>query len=192
MKKREALLLLGVTLPFLLLLALKFCPSEADQPPPVVQEVVPAPPQVSPVKKVEPPPSENVGAQVVDQLIDAGALQHRREKVSPLRAGPLLFNDAVPPPRDVEAVVTALLPEVKHCIADQQHRIEDTLKLKVRFTAQRDGGLQGYSLVSSNWQDPYLEACLEDVFAEMHFTPNGLEPGEPRDLEWVFSRFTGE
>ena len=45
----------------------------------------------------------------------------------------------------------------------------------MRFTPLADGGFAGARVEKDTGQDPYLDACLVDVFEELGFTPTGRE-----------------
>jgi hypothetical protein len=79
-----------------------------------------------------------------------------------------------PYPPQLAVPLRAVEPEVRLCFEDQRARAPADLSVTVRFTPTPDGGFEHISLKSS-WQDPYLEACLHDVFAEVSFTPSGAE-----------------
>jgi hypothetical protein len=77
-------------------------------------------------------------------------------------------------PPELDAPLTAVLPEVKRCFDDQ--RLERPHEVRVRFTPTRDGG---FDRVEVDEQNPYLQACLEDVFAEVTWHPSGPETYSP-------------
>ena len=74
-----------------------------------------------------------------------------------------------------------LLPEVKRCFADQHFKTRH--EVKVRYTPTRDGGFQD---VQVDEQNPYLAACLEDVFAELTWQPDGGQPFAPATHTFSF------
>lgn len=86
--------------------------------------------------------------------------------------------DASPPPSpfppELEAPLTAILPEVRQCFRDQ--KLKTRREVKVRFTPTRYGG---FEKVEIDEQNPYLQACLEDVFAEVTWHPDGRQTWEP-------------
>ncbi len=78
---------------------------------------------------------------------------------------------ALEPDAGVAPEVARLVPEVLRCAGDQALRAPPRLALEVT-PVTRDGGRGGRVVVSSSWQDPYLAACVEDVFEEL-----GVPPG---------------
>lgn len=86
-----------------------------------------------------------------------------------------------PLPPELRAPVTAVLPEVLQCFRDQ--RLRRPAEVKVFFTPTRAGG---FERVRVNEQNPYLAACLEDVFAEVSWTPEGPETFSPADHTFSF------
>lgn len=134
----------GVLVPFavLVVLGLRYTRGE---------DLVPRAPMI-PVR-VEPPPPPTPPA--------------TRDAAPP---APAQTPRAAPPEKREEplpAPLRAVASEARRCLADAspQHALE----IEVRFTPTRDGG---YEAVSSSAQDPMLAACLEDVFAELHFDPS--------------------
>lgn len=104
---------------------------------------------------------------------------------SPLPVGPLgeaegRIEPVVPRPEkptlppELEAPLKAVLPEVRQCFRDQ--KLKAARSVKVRFTPTRDGG---FEKVEVDEQNPYLAACLEDVFAEVAWRPDGRQTFEP-------------
>lgn len=97
---------------------------------------------------------------VAQPVVDAGL------KPSP-------FN--LPPPRvepeareDLRALVATTRPRVRRCLQDEEPR--GTYELRVRFT---EAG------VRADTQNPFLAACVEDVFDEVGFHPDaGFSPTE--------------
>jgi hypothetical protein len=67
-----------------------------------------------------------------------------------------------------------VLPEVRRCFLYQH--LKERREVKVRFTPTRDGGFEH---VSVDEQNPYLAACLEDVFAEIAWQPDGGQTFAP-------------
>jgi hypothetical protein len=86
---------------------------------------------------------------------------------------PSPFN--LPPPRvepeareDLRALVATTRPRVRRCLQDEEPR--GTYELRVRFT---EAG------VRADTQNPFLAACVEDVFDEVGFHPDaGFSPAE--------------
>jgi hypothetical protein len=103
----------------------------------------------------------------------------------------LLRPDAGPPPAapppapefppELAAPLKAVLPEVRRCFADQH--LKATHEVRVRFTPTRDGGFTG---IQVDEQNPFLAACLEDVFAEVAWHPEGPETFAPATHTFSF------
>jgi hypothetical protein len=72
----------------------------------------------------------------------------------------------------------ALVANARQCLVDQRRQ----QTVEVRFTPTRDGR---YVDVRATTQDPYLAACLEDVFEEARWTPSAAatERFEPTTFE---------
>jgi hypothetical protein len=77
-------------------------------------------------------------------------------------------------PPEVAAPLAAVTPEINRCFADQH--LKARREVKVRFTPTRDGG---FEKVEVDEQNPYLAACLEDVFAEIAWKPDGRQTFSP-------------
>ena len=77
-------------------------------------------------------------------------------------------------PPELQAPLSAILPEVQQCFRDQ--KLKAAREVKVRFTPTRDGG---FEKVEVDDQNPYLAACLEDVFAEVAWHPDGRQTFAP-------------
>ena len=89
----------------------------------------------------------------------------------------------LPPfPPELQAPLTAVLPEVQRCFADQH--LKRAREVKVHFTPTPDGGFTQVTI--DNQQDPYLTACLEDVFAEVRFHPDGRQTWQPATHTFSF------
>ncbi len=152
--KREALIAAGVLVPFAVLVAAGFWFTR--------DEKVVSPGQISlapPKPVVFPTPGPGL------------------DPVLPVDAG--LAAAPAPAPRVAEAEplsppLAAVAPEVQRCFADQARH--DLTQVRVRFTPTRDGGFVG---VAVDTQDPYLAACIEDVFAEVAWHPTGAETFAP-------------
>ena len=102
----------------------------------------------------------------------------------------LLIKDAgvLPPPPvapefppELAAPLKAVLPEVRQCFADQH--LKAMHAVRVRFTPTRDGGFTG---IQVDEQNPFLAACLEDVFAEVSWHPEGPETFAPATHTFSF------
>ena len=143
--KREWVIIGAVLVPFAVLVAAGFYFSPKP-PPPIAPE--------SPL-----PPGEGQG-------------EGRVEQSAPKANKPALKAPEYPP--ELEAPLTALMPEVRQCFRDQ--KLKSRREVKVRFTPTRDGG---FEKVEVDEQNPYLAACLEDVFAEVAFHPDGRQTFAP-------------
>lgn len=163
----ESLILAGVLVPFALLLVAGFLLT-ADDParpaPPVALTPAP-PPALPPPPPVRPRPALDA---------DAGA------------ALPAATDAAVPeeePPPGLEGAFAVLRPVLTYCFTDAAHHPTST-RLRVSFRARPDGRFDGYRLLARDWQDPYFEACVEDAFEEVAFTP--LSSGSPIPVTHTF------
>ena len=84
-------------------------------------------------------------------------------------------------PPALTAPLSAVLPEVRRCFADQHLKARH--EVRVRFTPTRDGG---FDEVEVTEQNPYLAACLEDVFSEVAWHPTGKETYSPAEHTFSF------
>jgi hypothetical protein len=160
MRRRELLIAAGVLVPFAALVAVGFHFSDAPAPAPGEHGVnAPARP---------PPPTVVTSALPPARVeVDAGAA-----------AGP-----AAPPlPRALAAPITAVLPEVQRCFEDQRLRVRHDVR--IHFTPTPDGGFERVRVDENN--NPYLAACLEDVFSEVAFSPSGAETFTPAEYTFRF------
>jgi hypothetical protein len=89
-----------------------------------------------------------------------------------------------PIPKELAAPLAAITPEVMLCFQDQRAHQHDVQRLEVRFTPTADGGFAGVRVPSS--ANPWVSACIEDVFDEMHFAPTGVETFQPATFTFVF------
>ena len=85
-------------------------------------------------------------------------------------------------PPELEAPLRAVLPEVQRCFADQH--LARAREVKVHFTPTPDGGFSEVKI--DDTQDPYFSACLEDVFAEVRFHPDGRQTWQPATHTFSF------
>lgn len=76
---------------------------------------------------------------------------------------------------NVSEPIRAVTTEARRCFDDNQL----TGTIRVRFTPNRDGGYDDVTVESNPTQNPYIAACLEDVFAELRFVPAPGERYEP-------------
>lgn len=152
--KREALLIVGVLVPFSVLvwLGLRFTSSESVA-------------RVGEVRTMEGP----VVRVVPIRAIDAGVALDASVAVAPVAAR-----------HPLAAVLAAVKPEVDRCFDDQRTHLAGSRTIEVRFTPTRDGGFS--NVVVGSVQNPYLTACVEDVFDEVPWIPAGDEAFEPASL----------
>lgn len=151
--RREFIIVLAVLVPFAALVAAGFAYSQRPVPvgaiavnaPLSVVPTVPAPVPVAPLRA----PALEAGVVVVDG---------RPKDYPPELAAPL----------------KAVERQVATCFDDEQLRAPKGVELTVAFTPTREGAFAQVT-VTSSWQDPYLQACVEDVFAETHWVPEGRE-----------------
>jgi hypothetical protein len=85
----------------------------------------------------------------------------------------------------LEAPIRAVSPEVHACFIDNGMHLHGRIAVTVAFTPTIDGALTQVS-VQTPIANPELTACLEDVFAELHFAPTGRERFEPTKYTFVF------
>ncbi|MDP3504157.1 MAG: hypothetical protein Q8S33_27715 [Myxococcales bacterium] len=162
--RRELAIVLGVLVPFAVLLALAFFVFRGAPLPPQPEPDRPLPTRATPPTPARAPPA----AVVVVAAPDAGA-------------------PAAPPqplPKELAAPLAAITPEVMLCFRDQRAHQRDVQRLEVRFTPTADGGFAGVKVPSS--ANPWVSACIEDVFDEMHFAPTGAETFQPAAFTFVF------
>jgi hypothetical protein len=102
-------------------------------------------------KRVEVPPAP--GEIVVPAPRAAAVLIEARD------AG--LVAVAAPVAEKLTGVVAIVTPQIRQCLLDQSPRGHS--EVKVRFTPLVDGG---FGDLVAETQDPYLAACVQDVFEE--------------------------
>ena len=161
--RRELAIVLGVLVPFAVLLALAFFVFRGAPPPPQ-----PEPDRPLPTRATPPLPAREPPATVVIVAPDAGV---RTAMPQPI-------------PKELAAPLAAVTPEVMLCFRDQRAHQRDVQRLEVRFTPTADGGFAGVKVPSS--ANPWVSACIEDVFDEMHFSPTGAETFQPAAFTFVF------
>ena len=172
--RREWLVLAGVLIPFAILVAvgLHYTAGSAAPPAPgayAVNTPQPPPPPIPDVPHASAPPV------VVAPAKDAMAAAPVTYAGPPAEnVAPTGLAEDTPP--GLEAALTALRPAVRQCFDDARAHATSRVEVRVRFTVTPDGHFTGYQLVSRSWQDPYFEACVEDVFDEVTYTPSGREP----------------
>jgi hypothetical protein len=163
--RRELVIIAGVLVPFFVLVALTLLADRPTPPHPAPIDAGPAParaPIATPV--VMAPPSPAPG----DAGANAGADAGERVDVPPELAGPL----------------SAVTPEVLRCFDDQRAHLREPQRLEVRFTPLPDGGFAGVRV--GTHANPWVTACIEDVFAEVGFAPSGAETFAPARHTFVF------
>ena len=162
--RRELAIVLGVLVPFAVLLALAFFVFRSAPPPLQPEPERPLPTRVTPPPAREPPRADVVVAAVPDAGVPALSAQ--------------------PIPKELAAPLAAVTPEVMLCFRDQRAHQRDVQRLEVRFTPTADGGFAGVKVPAS--ANPWVSACIEDVFEELHFAPTGAETFQPAAFTFVF------
>lgn len=157
--RREVAIVLGVLVPFGALVALGLWfsrdprqPGSAAPPPSRVE-----PPAVS-EPRPGPPPLQAAPAPLV-------------ETARPRDGGPRPADPLVPP--ELAVPLAAVTPEVLLCFKDQRAHLLGNERLEVAFTPLPDGGFTGVTVPAT--ANPWLGACVEDVFEELGFLPTGAE-----------------
>lgn len=89
-------------------------------------------------------------------------------------------------PVELEAPLRAVEAEVRRCLLDQASRAPLRVAVTVAFRPTDGGGFEQVT-VHPDWQDPYLEACVEDVFAELRWRPTGRETFVPVKYTFDFT-----
>jgi len=161
--RRELAIILGVLVPFAVLLALAFL-FFRGAPPPAPPPLTDAP---TPTRHAEALPP-NVARLPQPLVVDAG---------TSLASPPLV-------PKELAAPLAAVTPEVMLCFRDQRAHQRDVQSLEVRFTPTADGGFAAVKVPSSG--NPWVSACVEDVFDEMRFAPTGAETFQPAAFTFVY------
>lgn len=154
MRRREVAVILGVLLPFAALVAAGLFWTRAR----------PAPPPPRPAPRASSPPA----LEVPPHAPPAAAAP-----APPDGGAPLAVED--PPPPELEAPLRAVAAQVHQCFLDQPDRIRRVVRVRVAFRPLPDGGFEGAVVEGTTWQDPFLTACIEDVFAELPYTPDGRQ-----------------
>lgn len=157
--KRELAILLGVLVPFGALVWL------AVRAPLPVE--VPGPSQPPPVAKPLP---------TAQPALDAG----ERLVVAPVEA--VDAGRPRPVPRELAAALGAVTPQVQLCVSDQRAHLDGPQRIDVHFTPLPDGGFAQVRVAST--ANPWVGACVEDVFDEVPYTPSGAETFRP--AQWTF------
>jgi hypothetical protein len=177
--RREAWLVVGVLAPFGVLVALGLLLSRAGPVQPGATPVnTPGAARATPAAASPPAPA------APPAVPEAGGKAGREDAGAPAQAaGYVLDLDGGVPP-ELRAPLAAVSPQVVRCLDDQAERAPARVVVTVAFTPT-DGGHFARVAVSSSWQDPYLAACVEDVFAEVRFSPGGTETFAP--ARWRFT-----
>ena len=98
---------------------------------------------------------------------------------------PAVLDAGAPLDPALEAPVRAVSKEVHACFVDNGMHLHGRIAVTIAFAPTRDGGFSGIS-VETPLVNPELTACLEDVFAELHFEPTGRERFEPTKYTFLF------
>ncbi|MER2561572.1 MAG: hypothetical protein ABTQ32_12660 [Myxococcaceae bacterium] len=158
--RRELLIILGVLVPFGVLVVLGLVFLRHEPLPPVEPVAVPAKPEVV-LAPVPPAPLP------APPLVDAG----RAEVVVDI-------------PKELAAPLAAVTPEVMLCFRDERAHLKTLQRLEVRFTPTADGGFS--SVHVPGLTNPLIAACVEDVFDEVRFAPTGAETFQPAIHTFIF------
>jgi hypothetical protein len=105
---------------------------------------------------------------------------------APLQKAIAVFPTSAAPaarefPLFIEAPLRAVAREVAHC--PELAKLATPLTAEVLFTPTPLGHFTSVE-VSVQPAQPYVQACLEDVFAEISFVPNGHETFAP--VHWTY------
>ena len=159
--RRELLIILGVLVPFGVLVVLGLLFLRQEPPSPAEPIVAPSTPQVIVAPDAPPVPPVVV-------LKDAGS----DEAV------------AIPAPKELAAPLATVTPEVMLCFRDERAHLKTPQRLEVRFTPTPDGGFA--SVHVPGLTNPLIAACVEDVFDEVRFAPTGVETFQPAIHTFIF------
>jgi hypothetical protein len=162
---RELWIISGVLVPFSILVVLGFAWPQPSAPAPEPTRLPIEGPQAQ-------PPPRAIGA-------DAGP--------PPRLAPEARVEEAQAYPAELDVPLRAVEAEVKRCLVDQGTRAPRRVDVEVAFHPTRSGTFAEVS-VRPSWQDPYLEACVEDVFAEVHWVPSGRETFTPAKFTFRLDR----
>lgn len=153
MKRRELLLIGAVLVPFFVLVVLALVLTQ-DPPTSTLSPVVPPAPAPSSV-------TPQATAPAVEPVVVAPAPRDAGLATTPVW------------PRALAAPLAAVTPEVMRCFDDQRAHLREVQRLEVRFRPLPDGGFSEVRVAST--QNPYIAACVEDVFDELGYVPSGAE-----------------
>ncbi|MBL8920420.1 MAG: hypothetical protein JNJ54_16270 [Myxococcaceae bacterium] len=159
--RRELLIIAGVLVPFFVLLAVGLL---VDRDRPDALAPAAAPPTTDPGAAPAP------GAPATPPTAQAPAAREPS-------GAPAL-------PRELAAPVTAVTPEVLRCFEDHRAHLHAPQHLEVRFTPLPDGGFGSVQVPTH--ANPWVSACVEDVFDEVSFVPTGAETFQPARHTFVF------
>lgn len=157
--RRELAIIAGVVVPFVALVILGLVLLRDEAAPQPVTPPPASPPVSAPAPPAPPPPPR------AEAVADAGAVE------------PAL-------PRAIAAPVAAVTPEVLRCFDDQRAHLHEVQRLAVDFTPLPDGGFGGVRV--PHLSNPWISACVEDVFEEVGFSPTGAETFQPATHTFVF------
>jgi hypothetical protein len=184
-RRRELLLALGVLAPFGALVALGLAAWQPGPAAPLPTPVNPA--SGGPPREASPRPGDGGGAPG-EQRAPGGQRAPGEQRPAGARSRAFALDlDGGDYPPALAAPLRAVAAEVVRCAEDQAGRAPARLAVDVDFQPTPDGRFIRVS-VASSWQDPYLTACVEDVFAEVPFTPSGMETFAPAAFRFTLVR----
>lgn len=110
-------------------------------------------------------------------------LPERQEAVpvAPFVSGPVVSPIQVVEKERISEPIQAVKAEVERCFLDR--KLKAPHQVRVEFTPTPEGTF-GRVVVSE--QNPYLAACIEDVFAEMRWRPDGKTAYAPSNYTFSF------
>ena len=88
-------------------------------------------------------------------------------------------------PEAIAAPIKAVGREVHACFVDNEAHLHGRVEVVIAFEPMASGTFRGVS-VETPLPSPELTACLEDVFAELHFEPTGRETFAPARHTFIF------
>jgi hypothetical protein len=74
--------------------------------------------------------------------------------------------------------LSAVVPEVQRCLRGHAELQRKAPVVRVSFTPRSDGRFSDVVIEPALQPQPYLRACLEDVFSEVQFVPKPEAPFE--------------
>ena len=157
--RRELIIIAGVLIPFAALVVLGWIFTRPEMPRGEAQ-----------VERSNPSPQPSPHGErglVVLPVLDAG---DDAGNIDPALAAPL----------------KAVAAQVQLCFDDRSEHVRDRVAVQVAFRPTEDGGFDHIRIESGGLPDPTFAACIEDVFAEVHFEPSGRETFVPATHTFVF------